>query len=268
MLVLDRRARARIAHAVQRMARCVYCERVGDVRRALESAVARRARISAVILEPRDADRLPTSPLVAQLRDLAPAVPVLALCPASADASPDILAAARAGVSGILLQGHDDVGAALRSAIESAGDDCAARLVVRELRDLLRGTSRGLVEYCMQHSRSALSVAGVAQALGVHRKTLVNRVAAAGLPEPRLLITWCRLCLVAHALEDPMRSVEQIAAELDFPSATALRNLCKRHTGLRATEIRERGGLAYVLPLFRRRLLAAQGNDDSAQECA
>ena len=46
--------------------------------------------------------------------------------------------------------------------------------------------------------------------------TLVDRLATAGLPTPSAMIAWCRLTLAAQMLEDPARSVEQIALLLDF----------------------------------------------------
>jgi transcriptional regulator GlxA family with amidase domain len=55
-------------------------------------------------------------------------------------------------------------------------------------------------------------------------------------------------------LEDPARSVEQIALLLDFSSAASLRNMLKRYTGLSPREVRENGGLRCVLHAFRQTL--------------
>lgn len=250
-LILDRAARARIAHATRSVARPVFCEQVGEVWPAVEGAYARGARVGAFIVEARDRDHVPTDALIAQLRERTPAVPVLGYCVSDGTASAEILAMARAGVSGLILRGHDDVGTALRSALATARDDCAARFILRELDPVLPRLARVVVEHCVLHGRTPLTVAGVARALGVHRKTLVLRLAAAGFPQPREVIGWCRLCLAAHALEDHAVSIERIAMDFEFPSATALRNLCKRYTGLRMSEVRQNGGLACVLHLFR-----------------
>ena len=67
------------------------------------------------------------------------------------------------------------------------------------------------------------------------------------VPPPQELLAWCRLGVVGYLLGTTSLSVESIAQQLDFPSDTALRNLVKRYTGLRATEIRERGGLPCVI---------------------
>jgi AraC-like DNA-binding protein len=251
-LMLDRVARARITETVRSIARPVFCDRVADVLRAVEVAYVRGTRVGAVIIESHDEDGASTVPLVAALRERAPAVPVLAYFSLTAAPSADILAVARAGVSGLILRGHDDVGSALRSALATASDDCAARHILRELEPALPRLAHEVVEHCVQHGREPLTVADVAQALGVHRKTLVNRLTAAGLPPPRVVIAWSRLCLVAYALEEATIPIERVAMDFDFPSATALRNMCKRYTGLRPGQVRANGGLACVLHHFKR----------------
>src|SRR4029079_12236459 len=91
----------------------------------------------------------------------------------------------------------------------------------------------------------------IAHALGIARRTLVSRLASAGLPGPAALITWSRLLVVAHLLEDPARSVDQVAAAVGFPSSTSLRVTCKRYTGVRPLDLRSRGGHRHVLDLIR-----------------
>lgn len=46
--------------------------------------------------------------------------------------------------------------------------------------------------------------------------------------------------------------------QLDFPSDTSLRNMMKRYTGLKASEVRERGGAQCVVAALRRAVLGEQ----------
>ena len=62
--------------------------------------------------------------------------------------------------------------------------------------------------------------------------------------------------MAARLLEDPGRTIEQVALKLDFASGTALRNMFKRYTGLRTTEVRENGGVRCLLHAFKRELAA------------
>lgn len=245
-LILDREARARIVAGTRNVGVAEFVETAAEARRAcVEHSPA------VVIVEPRDREGTSTAALIADLRRDFQTVPVLAYCAAGPAVAADILAVARAGVSGLLLRGHDDVGLALRSALAAAADDCAARHILRELEDAIPRSALPLFEHCVLNGRRPLKVAAVARDLGVDRKTLVNRLHALGLPSPRIMIGWLRILVVAHELEKPGYPVERIAVDFDFPSSTALRNMLKRYTGLRPAELRQNGGLRCALHLFR-----------------
>ncbi|MGH7718210.1 MAG: helix-turn-helix domain-containing protein [Gemmatimonadaceae bacterium] len=112
-----------------------------------------------------------------------------------------------------------------------------------------------IVAYCLEHGHRALTVAEVARHLGLNRKTLLNRLAAARLSPPGAVISLCRLLHATRLLEDPRRSAESVALALHFSSAAHLRAMYRRYTGLHGgREVREKGGLRYVLDLLKREL--------------
>lgn len=219
-------------------------------------ALASEGLAGVVVVDLRDRTGAPTLDVVRTIREEFPSVPVVAYCTLTPDTSRDILALARAGVNDLILRGVDDVGVTLRSVITTAQEHCGAKHVLEAIGPLVPPSVVPFLRYCLEHARQALSVADVASALGVHRKTLVDRLAGASLPTPSAMIAWCRLTLAARMLEDPGRSVEQVALLLDFSSGTALRNMLKRYTGLSPREVRENGGLQCVLHAFRRTLAA------------
>jgi AraC-like DNA-binding protein len=90
----------------------------------------------------------------------------------------------------------------------------------------------------------------------MHRKTLVNHCAQTGFPPPGWLLGWCRLLLAGHYLGMTTWTVESIARELGFSTATALRNMLKRYTELSPREVRVQGGLALMRMHFLRALAA------------
>jgi hypothetical protein len=61
------------------------------------------------------------------------------------------------------------------------------------------------------------------------------------------LITWGRIIVAAHMLEDPKRSANNVASALDFPSGSAFRNTCQRYLHATPEKIRTRGGAAYAV---------------------
>ena len=250
-LVLDRETRVRVRDALSGRASVHFCQRAEEV-----FTTVRDHRAAAAVVELRDIDRASTAPLIRRLRGEFPLTPVIGYAAVSHATAPDILAAAHAGVNALVIRGLDDIGVALRSAIASGEDDVTARRAMAGLDDLVSPSVRPIVEYCLQNARHAPTVASLATALGLHRKTLMNRLTAAGLPAPHSLIGWCRLLLAARLLEDVGRPLEHVALSLGFPTAPSLRNMLKRYTGLQAREIRQRGGFECVLDCLRRAVVA------------
>jgi len=58
--------------------------------------------------------------------------------------------------------------------------------------------------------------------------------------------------VVAYLLEAEGRALEHVAAAFGLESASPLRNLMKRYTGMRALEVRTNGGLRVIIEAFRR----------------
>jgi AraC-like DNA-binding protein len=249
VLVREMAARARIQDALRGYAAVRTCDQQDEL-----IALVTEGLVGVVVVDVRDRTGAPTIAMVRTIRDGFPSVPVVAYCALTPDSSRDILALARAGVNDLILRGVDDVGVALRSVIATAQEHCGAKHVLETIAPLVPPSVVPFLRYSLEHARQAVTVADAASALGVHRKTLVDRLATAGLPTPSAMIAWCRLTLAAQMLEDPARSVEQIALLLDFSSGASLRNMLKRYTGLSPREVRENGGLRCVLHVFRQAL--------------
>ncbi len=214
-----------------------------------------RARLAAgdvrlLVVGPRDAGGLAVAPFAAEVRSRWPSVTVVAYSASGAGSSEDILALARAGVHALVVRGVDDERYAFRAALRAAEQACVSRLVYERVRDHLPAAVAPLVALYLRADGEPPSVAAAAEALGVHRKTLVNRLAAVGCPTPRALRTWCRLFVAARLLEEPGRTVESVAMQLDFDTPAGLRNTLKRYTGAGAGAVRAAGGLAHVLARF------------------
>jgi AraC-like DNA-binding protein len=69
----------------------------------------------------------------------------------------------------------------------------------------------------------------------------------AGFPSAQRLLTWGRLIVAAHLLEDPHRSAGRVARALEFPSGGAFRNTCQRYLRASPQQIRDRGGASFVI---------------------
>src|SRR5919199_1197904 len=259
-LITGRLERLRIATAVREQAVTHFLTTVGEL---LERLGAERDLPLALIVEPRDAAGRPTAPVVREIVAAHPDLPVVGYCRAGYEHSRDILDLGAAGAHELLFHNIDDSGVALRAVLTSAGQACAAAQVLRALAGDVPEVLLPLFEFCLAYPERASSVQEVAHVLGVHRKTLVNYCAQTSFPPPGAIIAWCRLLLVGHFLQMPSRTVEQIALRLEFASATALRNMLRRYTGLRPQQVREHGGLDCVVEAFRRSLVERRGGEEA-----
>lgn len=245
-LVLARERRARLRWELRERAAVRFVARCREV-----SSVVAEGRASAALLELHDADGASTTPTIRQLRASFPRLPVLAMAPLGGVAGHELVAAVRAGANGLILQGVEDAGVALRDAIDRAEDECTARVVMEAVGTVLPDAARAVVEYAITQARRPLDVEELAAALGMTRRTLARRLERSGMPSPLAVIGWCRLLAAARAMEDPGRTLEQVALQLDFPGAAALRNMLARYTRLRPRDVRGGGGLCAVLAAFR-----------------
>jgi hypothetical protein len=78
----------------------------------------------------------------------------------------------------------------------------------------------------------------------------VNQSRAEEFRPPGAVIAWCLLLLTAGLLAAPGVTVKRIAVQLNFPSATALRNMLKRYTKLRPGDLRTPNALAELCARF------------------
>lgn len=221
----------------------------------LESAL-QRTHFDVLVIEPTDADGVRTEAAIRSIRTRFPRLSVLGHVLMKPGISASVLSFARAGVHELIVAGIDDSAAVLRLALQRASQRCLAEEVYAEVSASLPREAAQLVRYCIEHASEAPTIDDISRALGVHRRTLVNRMQGAMLPPPSELWAWSRVLLAARYLEVPGRSVEWVALTVGYPSANALRNALKKYTGLVPSELREDAGFARATLAFRSALLA------------
>jgi AraC-like DNA-binding protein len=229
-----------------------YDVTVRESRDELVQAIRDGPPVAAIVTDLWDSHGHPAAPAVKMARRIFPSVPIIVCCRLVPGAASEILALARAGINALALRGFDDVGAALSSLIANAATDCDASGILSAIRPFLRAHEVPIVEYCVLHARSKLTVTDVARALSLSRRTLSHRLETGRLHSAHSLIVWCRLLIAARLLQDSGRTVESIALSLQFGSAAAFRNMLRRRVGLSPVQLREQGGQPYLLKAFTR----------------
>lgn len=213
-----------------------------------------------LIVDVRDRDGLATHTEVLRIREACPDLPILGFCGITPADARGLLALARAGIDDVVLRGFEDLRMPLartlrisiRTGVDRAGWTRVVGRLERMLPRSLPRVPRAAVLHSLMTADRAQTVAGVSEAIGVHRRTLVRQFSGTRLPSPAVMFAWSRVLAATHALSETTRSVEQVAHALDFPSASALCNLLRRHTGLQSARLRAAGGRRQVLALYRR----------------
>ena len=172
---------------------------------------------------------------------------------ASLERARDLFDAGRQGMDGLIIVDRDDSPIEFLRVIGLAES--------RTLADVVRKQVSGedsvvydAVMLAITRAHERLSPARLASLLSVPRRTLSQRLATAGYPAPLRLLTWGRLIVAAHMMEDRRRSADRVAASLEFPSGSAFRNTCNRYLHSTPTQIRMRGGAQYVIRSFFRQV--------------
>jgi AraC-like DNA-binding protein len=183
---------------------------------------------------------------VRELKQGMPRLTIIAYSTITLDRVRDVFDTGRVGVDALVIPDQDDSPRQLLALIERA-ESRSLGSVVRQSLDEVHPSVRDAVLLAITRAHERLSPEGLAKLLALPRRTVSARLTAAGFPPPRRLLTWGRLVVAAHLLEDQHRTADRVAASLGFPSGSAFRNLCQRYLHATPGDIRQRGGAEYVV---------------------
>jgi AraC-like DNA-binding protein len=158
----------------------------------------------------------------------------------------DLFDAGRSGIDALILADVDDDPTSIGAIIEQA----EARGVAGHLRPMLEAlhpVARDAVLLVVTRAHEHITTDDLGRRLSLTRRVLAKHLDQARLPSPQRLITWGRLVVAAHLLEDADRSADNIAFALHFPSGSAFRNTCQRYVRSTPSEIRAHGGALWVI---------------------
>ncbi len=184
-----------------------------------------------------------------QLKRRFPRLSTVVYVDASAERAHDLFDAGRSGVDGLIVADRDDDARAMAVILEQA----EARGVAAQLRTAMgqwRPLVRDAVLIAVTRAHERLTTDTVTRTLSVSRRILARQLADASLPTPQRLLTWGRLIVAGHLLEDTERSADGVAYALHFPSGSAFRNTCQRYLKATPSEIRANGGAGWVINRF------------------
>jgi AraC-like DNA-binding protein len=224
-----------------------------DLREALETEIQ---RVIVAVVDMQDPTGASAHGFARSLTDHYPGIGVVVYRRLVAESEAEVCQLGKAGVHDILLDGLTDEGHIARSIILDSCRRGAADLVMQELVKVLPERLLPFADAAVRNPAKG-SIVKVAEYLNVHRQTPNTWCRKERYLRPEEVLMWCRLLLVAAMLELTSRTLESIAVELDYASATSLRNQLKNYTGMTATQIRSTG-LGAVVNVFMGRVAQRQ----------
>lgn len=230
----------RLRSAVRGRHSVELCQDWGDVTR-----LCAERPVHLAILDLYAAGEMSLEPL-RRLKRFFPRLGTVAYVAASAERTRDLFDAGRSGIDALILADVDDDPASIAAILEQA----EARGVAGHLRptlERLRPVARDTVLLVVTRAHERLTTDELGRRLSLTRRVLAKHLEQARLPSPQRLITWGRLVVASHLLEDLDRSADGIAYALHFPSGSAFRNTCQRYLQATPSEIRARGGATWVI---------------------
>ncbi len=207
-----------------------------EARAALHGDAGRR--VAGLVLEPVDRADRPTAPLVSVARAQRPDLPVIALVRRNARWCAATVALLEARPTAVGVVEDLDLDAIARALAVPVRDALFVDRVWGEVAADVPAGLRPLLRSALARATGPLTVQGLADAMGVHRKTLWRRCRAEGVEDVQALVTWCRLLAAEHVLRACSRPVDAVAEDLAFASPTALRNAIRRYLGTTPTTLR------------------------------
>jgi AraC-like DNA-binding protein len=237
----------RLRTAIRDRHQIVACDDWGTVVHVCEQQSVRVAVVDIFVGDRANFER------VRHLKQRLPRLTLIAYVSFTPDRAHDLFDAGRQGMDGLVVSDVDDSPRALLALIENA-ESKSLGSVVRQSLEHVDPVVRDAVLLAVTRAHERLSPERLARLLALPRRTVSQRLSAAGFPAPQRLLTWGRLIVAAHLLEDRHRSADRVSMALDFPSGSAFRNTCQRYLDATPRDIRARGGAAYVIGTLMRDL--------------
>jgi len=158
----------------------------------------------------------------------------------------------RAGIQDLVLLALDDLETGLKQRISHALAGGGASLVARALSPYLPRRELMATHLAMDSVHLRLTADEFAGEVGLSRPFMSECFKAFGLPSVGHFLLWARLFHAGHWLTEPGRTGESVSRQLEYSSGAAFRRALRHYTGATPTQVRERGGLPFVLGCFLR----------------
>jgi hypothetical protein len=241
-LVVDAADREVIRAELQGLATVEFCNRASELFR-----LASDRRTDAVFTEPRDAAGRRTAPVLQSLAVSRPRLQVVMYLELSI---PDVRDALERWTTGVVIRGLEEIGPMLRTALARAPHIGSPGAVLASTAAFVPPEVRRFFIHCAWRASRIGTAQQAATGARIPYRTLAVQLEVAGLPTPKVVLSWYRLLHAAWDMELSHSSREKVAADTGFSSGAKLAAALRRCANISWTELRERVGFGGLLERF------------------
>lgn len=162
------------------------------------------------------------------------------------------------GVAQVICLEEEASALALERRLRSAWGRPLKVLLERTLPPNTSGAARSILQAASSVVAQGGQSTDLARSLHVTTRTLLRWCRRAGLPPPRRLLSWMRVLLAAELLDDPGRTVLDVALSCGYTSDASLRHAIQGRLGLAPRELRSRGAFEVAGRGFLKALMEAR----------
>jgi AraC-like DNA-binding protein len=167
----------------------------------------------------------------------------------------DLRALGKWGVAELISVEEDDA-AAIARLLQSVRGRPLQSVLERALPENASGRTREVLSAAAEVAADGGGAEELARSLFVSMRTLHRRCEAAGVPPPRQTLAWMRILLAAELLEQPGRSIEDVATACGYATDSGLRRAFYDFLEMSPTQARRAGAVVLAAAGFRRALAA------------
>ena len=186
-----------------------------------------------------------------------PSLAVTAALPVREGRSAPLLELADWGVTQV-IDLEEESSAAIRCRLEAARGRPLQRLVERALPTSVGGAGRAILAAAATVVAEGGQGRDLAVALRVTTRTLTRWCRKALLPPPKRLLAWMRILLACSLLDDPGRTISDVARSCGYAADSSLRHALGRLLGKTPSELRDAGAFPIASRAFVRALAEAR----------
>ncbi len=186
-----------------------------------------------------------------ELRRKFPRVACVALFVDGVSDSRWVLRLGGAGVTELVPCTHLVPSVGLMNALIRCETDSLAVRVWKSAALQLDDALLAVVKPALRLAHSPISMLRLAGATQMHERTLRKYCDQHGFASPQWIIGWARLLTAAYYLDEPGRTVQNVAELLAFPSAASLANHMRRYTKATPSALRASGAVQTVASLMK-----------------